>query len=179
MPREVKVRKSSEGNYPFYSGVRNAHAEAYEIVTGESAKMVWNLIKKWRKKEFQKSVLNYTIRRVMSLATTHLEHEGLVFALSEGAQTLELQQGFLYKHQIIAEHPVPMKVIIQDMIENANSAEDCLRILKHWSRITIVTREEDALLNAQYQTKMPEDWDGKDVWARYRKVGIKVLCNDY
>jgi len=26
---------------------------------------------------------------------------------------------------------------------------------------------------------MPEDWDGEDVWARYRKVGIVVVSEDY
>jgi len=68
-----------------------------------------------------------------------------------------------------------MKVIIQKILDEANSPNDCKEILRHWSRITIVTREEDALLNAKHQTCMPEDWDGIDIWSRYKKTGIEVI----
>ena len=177
-----KHRVNPEGNYPHYSGKTDApDAEAYAIVTHEGMKMVWTLVQKFRKKPFHKSVLNYSVRQILGLATNHLEfNHGLKFELSEGAKALkDSQEGNLYKGQIIVEHPVPMKVIIQDMLDNATSKEHCLEILHKWSRITIVTKEEDARLNKNYQTKMPEDWDGIDVWARYRKVGIKVLCDDY
>lgn len=40
----------------------------------------------------------------------------------------------------------------------------------------VVTVEEDRALNAAgLRSRMPEGWDGRDVLARYRAVGIEVV----
>lgn len=39
----------------------------------------------------------------------------------------------------------------------------------------VVTKEEDARLNELgLNSKMPSDWDQKDLWARYHAAGIEV-----
>lgn len=47
-------------------------------------------------------------------------------------------------------------------------------IVRQWSLMAYVTREEDALLRAnKLHSRMPEDWDGKDKFARYIACGIR------
>jgi hypothetical protein len=181
MAKPKLIRKNHEGNYPHFANTANTdHGKAYLILGEEAAQMAWRIIQKMREEPFHRAAFNYTIRKILSVVATELEFEGLTYVLSEGAKSLEdSQEGKLYSHQIITEHPVPMKVIIQKILDEATSVNDCREILKYWSRITLVTREEDALLNSKYQTKMPEDWNGRDVWARYRKMNIKVLTKDY
>ena len=48
-------------------------------------------------------------------------------------------------------------------------------VLKKWYSIMLVTHDEDRrLLKSGLRFKMPDDWDKKDVFARYKAVGIKV-----
>lgn len=177
MAKPKLIRKNHEGNYPHFANTASTeHGKAYIILGEEAAQMAWNIVQKMRNEPFHRAAFNYTIRKILTIITTELEYEGLTYAISKGAKALEdSQEGKLFSYQIIAEHPVPMKVIIQKILDEANSPSDCKEILRHWSRITIVTREEDARLNAKHQTCMPDDWDGIDIWARYKKTGIEVI----
>jgi hypothetical protein len=178
-----KITKNRDGKYPHYASDGNhKQSSAYKHIAEEASKYIIAIVKRWREDPtFSKSALNYALRRACIMITGHLErNENMHYEISERAQILaDSQDGVLYRGQCIIEHPVPMKVINQKIIEEAKEPEDCVRILRRWSRITIVTKEEDTELNRKYRTSMPEDWDGEDVWARYRKMGIKVLCEDY
>jgi hypothetical protein len=44
----------------------------------------------------------------------------------------------------------------------------------YW-HVATITKEEDARLPRD----MPDDWDGKNVFARYEAVGIKLQNNSY
>lgn len=78
--------------------------------------------------------------------------------------------------QVVKEHAVPQQVIV-NMLENMpNPTRRKVRNLltKLW-RVTLVTREEDERLRSLgLRFKMPDDWDGKDPWARYKAAGIKL-----
>lgn len=78
------------------------------------------------------------------------------------------------KRKLIHEHAVPKSVLIKMLFEIKNptpkSVED---ILSRYCVAVVVTKDEDRLLSkAGLRSKMPADWDGSDLWARYRKVGI-------
>lgn len=48
-------------------------------------------------------------------------------------------------------------------------------ILEKFYHVRLVTKEEDHRLHtAGLRPKMPGDWDGENIWARYEAVGIKV-----
>lgn len=77
---------------------------------------------------------------------------------------------------LVFEHMIPKNEYIQKPCEEAarnNSItiefiEDKLR--KYW-KIAIITKEEDKLLASK---RMPNDWDGKDIFARYQnKVEVQ------
>jgi len=53
--------------------------------------------------------------------------------------------------------------------------ESVTDLLTRWFTVVVVTREEHARLNASgLRSTMPPDWDGSDVFARYRGVGIEL-----
>jgi hypothetical protein len=73
------------------------------------------------------------------------------------------------------EHAVPANVVIERMLSlgDAATTEACARIITRFSRVAIITREQDNILQQnQVARRMPDDWNGTDVWARYRKAGI-------
>jgi len=54
-----------------------------------------------------------------------------------------------------------------------NHSDSHLRI-KFSNSLGVITFEEDSKLNQiKLKSKMPEDWDGDAVFARYDKAGIK------
>ena len=53
--------------------------------------------------------------------------------------------------------------------------EEIVKIVKEWTIIAAITQEEDADLRKEKLSKtMPKNWNGCDLFARYRKVGIQV-----
>lgn len=50
-----------------------------------------------------------------------------------------------------------------------------MALLPLYSNIVIVTEEEDRRLReAKLTSCMPKDWDGVDIFARYKVVGIEI-----
>jgi len=72
------------------------------------------------------------------------------------------------------EHVVPQMVIVNILMDRPDLTKRKVgNILKKYFYVMLVTKEEHERLNSSgLRSKMPEDWDGKDVWARYRQVGI-------
>jgi hypothetical protein len=82
--------------------------------------------------------------------------------------------------KIIAEHPVP-KAVIYDLCVNAfndvdghsNATIEIANVLFSYCRQALILKEEDNLLNeAKLTSSMPEDWDGKNIFARYDAVNL-------
>ncbi len=73
------------------------------------------------------------------------------------------------------EHVVPQMEIVNMLMDMEplikNEVEN---ILQKYFKVLLVTKEEHEKLNSSgLRSKMPEDWNKKDVWARYKEVGIE------
>lgn len=77
---------------------------------------------------------------------------------------------------LIHEHVVPRKIIRDKLFSIKNPTKIKVRnILKTYCIGVVVTKTEDKKLTTEgLKSKMPEDWEGKDIWARYSKSKIKL-----
>lgn len=87
-----------------------------------------------------------------------------------------LKSGIDFK--VIREHPVPVDVVINKLIDLKSNGhltlEAATEIISKYVHICVVTRDEDKMLrDAHLNNRMPADWDGENIWARYEAVGIK------
>ena len=80
-----------------------------------------------------------------------------------------------YLSECDVEHVVPTMVIVNMLMDiKSITNRKVENRLKKYLRVLVVTKEEHQKLNSSgLRYKMPEDWDGKNVWARYEKVGIE------
>ena len=72
------------------------------------------------------------------------------------------------------EHVVPVNVVLDILLRNASATIDDMEgLIRRFSVVAIITREEEAIVSkGGLKNKMPEHWDGNDVWARYKQVGL-------
>ena len=79
--------------------------------------------------------------------------------------------------QLRHEHVVPRRVIIESLLALDSATYDIVRErLERWCIAAVVSKEEDQrLCAAGLNHRMPIDWDGTDVWARYRVAGIQAI----
>jgi hypothetical protein len=77
---------------------------------------------------------------------------------------------------LIHEHVVPRKIIREKLFAlRKPSVTSVKRVLEKYCIGVVVTKEEDdRLRDLRLHASMPEDWDKKDVWARYKKADIRV-----
>ena len=84
------------------------------------------------------------------------------------------------------EHMVPKgKYIFNRIKEEAkkNISDDELQkliyeLVDKYYYVALITQEENEKLTKQgYREKMPEDWDGESIKARYQKAGINIKRN--
>lgn len=90
------------------------------------------------------------------------------------------------KTKLVYDHVVPktryiqkycMKAAVTGQFENGEKfSEAAIKgFLERYWKVTVITKEEDdKLTHAGLREKMPKDWDGKDLFARYKAVGITV-----
>lgn len=80
------------------------------------------------------------------------------------------------KTKLIKDHSIPIKKISEILLQQkGNPLEKNIEqlLLKFYS-LGVITFAEDLKLNQiKLKSKMPEDWDGDAVFARYDKAGIK------
>jgi len=79
---------------------------------------------------------------------------------------------------LIFEHMIPKQKYIQkpcvDMaIKDELDEEKVNRLINDYWQIAIITKEENNLLSSK---SMPKGWDEKDIFYRYKKVGL-ILIN--
>jgi len=74
------------------------------------------------------------------------------------------------------EHAVPRSVIINLLLDIANPTEGKIRhCLEKYYRVCLVTKgEHENLSKLKLRSKMPDNWDRKDPYARYKVAGIRV-----
>lgn len=79
------------------------------------------------------------------------------------------------KTQLIKDHSVPVKIIHKQMLKKGNCSEIQIEeLLTNYYSLGVLTAQEDLKLNAlKLKSDMPADWDGKDLFARYKKANIK------
>lgn len=77
--------------------------------------------------------------------------------------------------ECMVEHVVPQMEIVNMLMDmDPMTKTKVERLLKKYFRVLLVTIEEHNRLNSSgLRSTMPENWDKKDVWARYRRVGIE------
>ena len=77
-------------------------------------------------------------------------------------------------HECAVEHVVPQMAIVNRLMDMEPLTEQrVVELLKRLFTVMLVTHEEHGRLNASgLRSTMPDDWDGEDVFSRYRAVGI-------
>ena len=75
------------------------------------------------------------------------------------------------------EHVIPQMYIVNMLMDMSTINKDKIRnILEKYFHVLLVTKEEHRRLNASgFRSKMPDDWDGENIWARYDAVGIEQV----
>lgn len=78
-------------------------------------------------------------------------------------------------NEVIVEHVVPQMHLVNAMMDMAPvTAPGVKELLENYFAVMVITKEEHDRLNASgLRSTMPEDWDKKEVLARYRKIGIE------
>jgi len=86
----------------------------------------------------------------------------------------EAKQAKLNELPIIHEHPVPRQVIREKLFSlRKPSTVSVKRVLTRYCIGAVIAKTEDITLNKSgLRSKMPADWDGKDLWARYKAIGM-------
>lgn len=75
---------------------------------------------------------------------------------------------------LVHEHIVPRKIIRDRLLNINNPTPDAIRsLLDQFCIGVVVTQKEDKKLDSlKLRSKMPNDWDGNDAWARHKAAGI-------
>lgn len=83
-------------------------------------------------------------------------------------------------NECLVEHSVPLMEIVNWLMEmNPLTKLRVTNLLKKVYRVRLVTKDENRKLNVgELRSKMPDGWDGKDVFARYRAANIKLVSYD-
>lgn len=76
---------------------------------------------------------------------------------------------------LVIEHAVPRTILVTTLLTDPTTREPAqtLALLVGGTRAAVITRDDDALLNAAgLRHQMPERADPGDGWARYRAAGL-------
>jgi hypothetical protein len=76
----------------------------------------------------------------------------------------------------VLDHAIPLKVVVSELCEAGPSKEHSESILDRLLVSVKVTKHEhnNVLRLAGLDKDMPPDWDGNDLFARYKRAGIEV-----
>lgn len=80
---------------------------------------------------------------------------------------------------LISDHAIPISVLIEEVYARPElSIDDLVLLVSQYSIMVLLTAaEDDRIATAGLVKKMPADWDGQELLARYRSVGIGVHQN--
>lgn len=93
--------------------------------------------------------------------------------------SVEARASGLTSKGLIHEHVVPRKMVRAKLYAiRIPTAGAVRRVLQYWCIGAVILKAEDASLNkAGLNSKMPDDWDGRDRLARYGEVGIEIAAS--
>jgi hypothetical protein len=76
---------------------------------------------------------------------------------------------------VIVDHSVPFSVIerkLRELDDPTTAAIEAV-LMRHYAFGVITYAQNQDLNRAKLTSRMPDDWDGVDSYARYHKVGIR------
>jgi hypothetical protein len=76
------------------------------------------------------------------------------------------------------DHAVPISIIVQQLLTSPAESDHIRAILDNLLYGCVISDREHKALNAAnagLRERMPEDWNGRDRLARYRRVGIDIV----
>jgi len=124
-----------------------------------------------------KNIKEVRLRCFVNDVYAYLERkEGYHYGISEKAYNLA-QSGEISSHTVTLDHGVPSKVINMAIKEKAfKTNEELLNFLRGNYYMCLITKDEDKLVNAEYQESMPAEWNNNVInWQiRYKMVGIEL-----
>ena len=71
------------------------------------------------------------------------------------------------------EHAVPLIYLAEKILlakDPSTSIDEILILIKRYGRVVIIERVEDRELS--FKNTMPDNWDGIDIFARYKENGV-------
>jgi len=78
----------------------------------------------------------------------------------------------------VLDHAIPFKYFQSKLIELLHVTPEAVRKVLEKEILVLISKWENDQLNAKgLGGKMPPTWDGSDVLARYKAVGIKLVEN--
>jgi hypothetical protein len=100
----------------------------------------------------------------------------------------EMERNILYSSKslienpdqdVIYEHSIPFNMIRDKLINlDKITLESVSGILEEFHVVAQISLKDDKKLKkAGLNSKMPDDWDGKNRFARYEAVGIEIVCS--
>lgn len=78
--------------------------------------------------------------------------------------------------ELCHEHVVPKRYILEKLFSlSSPTTEEVYRVLSTYCIGAVVTRDEDRrLAKMGLRSKMPTNWDEKNIWARYDLAEIEM-----
>lgn len=106
------------------------------------------------------------------------KHKGCKYWSEEALRVWSVQKPSV--KELVHEHLVPRKVLIHKLFNEVEHEQNKIyEFLDKFCIGIVVTKAEDkALNNAKLNSKMPDDWDNKDPWARYTAINLRVVENN-
>ena len=123
-------------------------------------------------------ILNYVAKFSLSNDTYLITQKCKKTLIEKGLVTkgklLRNQKG--NKNKFTFEHPVPSNVIADLILLDPNDDEKIKNILLKTNLVTVLTYEENSLLNKDLVANMPNNWsyDSGDFFARYKKSALEI-----
>lgn len=75
------------------------------------------------------------------------------------------------------DHAVPKKVVLErlEALRGDATSAKVRKVFDAWCIGVVITRDEDATLTrCGLRSRMPDNWDEKDQWSRYRAAKIAI-----
>ncbi len=85
-----------------------------------------------------------------------------------------IKEGKKGRTGLVFEHAIPRSILFDMIVAEKYDFQSIREFQERYIRRAFVTVEEDKKLNKKgLRSKMPEGWDGVDVWARHAAVRIQ------
>jgi hypothetical protein len=82
------------------------------------------------------------------------------------------------KGQLLLDHAIPFKYFQSELLKLRHVTPEAVKNVLAKEVLVLITNSENRQLNAGgLGAKMPPAWDGTDVLARYKAVGIELVEN--